>query len=182
MQGRVGVAPALAGLPVGVLELVLDVEEEDAGDAGEDRGRHLHQQPGGRADDPDRSRRAAGRARCWSARRCGRWRGRIFFVQNARADHQRPDRADPEHHHRAAEEPVGEASLPGRAAYSATVSVGDVALCRGGRGRPRCRGGRRGCGASWRRAGRRGGRSSARARGCRASSAGTSRGCSRGRR
>ena len=70
-QRRLGVAPVLAALPVGVLELVLDVEQPDPGRAGEQRGQPDDEQVVAPADQPAQRRRSAPRAPRWSRSRCG---------------------------------------------------------------------------------------------------------------
>ena len=127
LQRGVGVAPALPRLPVGVLELVLDVEEEDAGDAGQHRGGHLDQQPVDRADRRDRrptrmKKRDVGQPDAVDLARAH------VLVPEARADHQRPERADDEEDPGAAEEPVGEAALPGARLVLGDGQRLDVAL------------------------------------------------------
>ena len=92
---------------------MLDVEHADAHRAGEDRGRHLHEQPGLRGRRARRSRRSRSPGRGSSAITLSALARAHLARPDARADHQRPDRADPEHHQRVAEQPVAQPLLPG---------------------------------------------------------------------
>src|SRR5918995_4980736 len=110
-QCRIRVAPALATLPVDVLELMLDVEQPHACRAGEDRAWHLDEQPLLPADEPaDRAQQhceeevgddhAPPLARAHRAR------------PQTRPQHQRPQRPGPKHDERVAEETVAEPLSP----------------------------------------------------------------------
>ena len=178
-QRRVGERPGLGVLPVGVLELVLDVEEEDARRAAQPHGGHLHEQVLAPADQPaqpaDQDQEgdvgedhAAPDARLHTV------------PDEARQDDERVDRPDPEHHQRVAEQAV---RRRGRAtAVRGTPRRSGCARRRrrGGRGRRRSRGAPRGCSASCGRAGRRRSRAARRTTCWRAATAGTRRACSRG--
>ena len=111
LERRLVVAPGIGALPVGILELVLDVEQPDADRAREQRGRHLNEQEALPAEQPakqpdHRRERQVGAPHAaadpWPlAARDEAWR----------EDH-RPDRPQPEHHDRVADQPVAQPAVP----------------------------------------------------------------------
>src|ERR1700710_128103 len=111
LQGSVVVAPVLRVLPVDVLELVLDIEHPDAHGPGDDRGRHLHQQPGDRTDEPEDRTDHEEQGEVGEPDAVPHPRP-LVLRPDPRPDPQRPDRADPEHHRGVAEEPIAEPLLP----------------------------------------------------------------------
>ena len=105
------VAPRLARLPVGVLELVLDVEEPDADAARQQERGQLHdqesrppEQPAERGDEDDEGEV---RAECAPPKPPGGRPGNDPWLE-----HEHPERAEPEHHERVSEQPVAEPSPP----------------------------------------------------------------------
>ena len=112
-QRGVGVAPVAGALPVGVLELVLDVEEPDARRAREQQRGNLHEQELAPPDQPaepahHHGQRDVGRDHAAPAARPRRSR------HQPRLQDHRVDRPEPEHHQRVPEQAVPEPSAPRR--------------------------------------------------------------------
>ena len=148
LKRGVVVAPAVVALPVDVLELMLDVEQPDARPCR--RGRRAGARSAG-TPSIRAARRTAAIAR--AERQVGEGDAvaqPLALVERAepRADHQRPDRPEPEHHQRDCET-AGSRGASARAARSTRRrSASARRPGRGDRGRRRCRGGPRGRGAS----------------------------------
>ena len=113
LHGRLQVLPAGVGLPVGVLELVLHVEEEDADHRGEVLDGQVDEQEGLPAKDGEDEGHQAGEGQVGPPD-AGAHLGLVAAVAEGQpvAEHEDPDRPDQEHHPGVAVDAVAEA-LPG---------------------------------------------------------------------
>jgi len=112
-QRRLGVAPALGALPVGVLELVLDVEQPDAGRAGEEHGWGLHEQEVAPADQPAERADEHGQGDVRADNAAAHPRARVAR-DDAGADEERDDRTDAEHHDGVAKQAICQPAASGQ--------------------------------------------------------------------
>ena len=146
-QRRLGIAPLIVALPVGVLKLVLDVEQPDADRARQQRRWRPHDkevlpadQPAQRGDD-DGQRGVGAEHAVAHPRSCA-------AAHQPRFDDHGEHRAEPEHHQRVTKQPVGKPTPPRTSLILGDRQGLDIALRRGGRDPQRWRGARRAQGAT----------------------------------
>ena len=113
LERGLGEAPVVAALPVGVLELVLHVEEEDAGRAADQERRRLDEQVRAASRSARSARPTTTRGRCSCRGCCAGSAASHRAGDDPRLEDERVERAEAEHHERVAEQAVAQPSRAG---------------------------------------------------------------------